>query len=178
MTKISWIATLGIGVLLAAVGGTNLTAADAPAATPDAAALARTRKQVRMLDDLYKTAVVLITEHYVSEKADLAAGSAFQALFAAMKKKGWHEVRLLDATGQPYEEKNAPADDFERRAIAALKSGKPYFDEVVARDGKSYLRAATPIPVVMKKCTLCHEHYADAKPGEAIGALGYTILIE
>jgi hypothetical protein len=30
----------------------------------------------------------------------------------------------------------------------------------------------------MKKCTMCHAHYADAKPGEAIGAISYIIPIE
>jgi hypothetical protein len=48
----------------------------------------------------------------------------------------------------------------------------------VEKDGKKYLRAATPIPVVLDKCVLCHAHYADAKPGTPIGALGYTIPIE
>ncbi|MGD9853965.1 MAG: hypothetical protein AB7U20_03350, partial [Planctomycetaceae bacterium] len=55
---------------------------------PDDAAVERTRKQIRMLDDLYKTAIVLVTTHYVEEDSDLAAGDAFQALFAAMKEKG------------------------------------------------------------------------------------------
>jgi len=35
--------------------------------TDDNAAVARTRQQVLMLDDLYKTAVVAITEHYVND---------------------------------------------------------------------------------------------------------------
>jgi hypothetical protein len=131
-----------------------------------------------MLDDLYKTAVVLITEHYVDESSDLPAGTAAKALFAAMQEKGWHEVRLLDATGQPIEEGNAPADDFEREAIRQIKAGESYVDQIIQRDGARYLRAATPIPVVMTKCTLCHEHYKKAKPGEAIGALGYTLKIE
>ena len=39
------------------------------------AALERTRKTVRMLDDVYKTAVVLITEHYVNDTDDLPAGA-------------------------------------------------------------------------------------------------------
>src|SRR5262245_28024895 len=66
------------------------------------AAVTRTRKQVQMLDDLYKNAIVLITENYVDESSDLAAGAAFQKLFDAMRKKGYHDVRLLDATGDPY----------------------------------------------------------------------------
>ena len=39
-------------------------------------AVERTRKTVRMLDDLYKTAVVAITTHYVNDTDDLSAGSA------------------------------------------------------------------------------------------------------
>ncbi len=149
---------------------------------PDAlaadAALSRTRKQVRMLDDIYKTAVVLITDKYVNDADDFPAGSAAIALFSAIKQKGWHEVRLLDATGDPYEPKNVAADDFERKAIEELLAGKPYFEQVERRDGERYLRAATPIPVVHKKCVMCHESYENAKEGQPIGALSYTLRIE
>jgi hypothetical protein len=141
-------------------------------------ALERTRKQVLMLDDLYKSAIVLITDKYVHSDTDLPAGTAFQALFGAMKKKGWHEVRLLDATGEPIVAANAPADDFEKEAIKKLLAGKTGHEQVVEKDNRRYLRSATVIPVVMKKCTMCHEHYNDAKPGQAIGALSYTIPIE
>ena len=57
-------------------------------------ALEHARKEVKMLDDVYKTAVVLITENYVTEDSDLPAGSAAKALFAAIEKKGWHTVVL------------------------------------------------------------------------------------
>jgi len=141
-------------------------------------AVVRTRRQVRMLDDIYKTAVVLITEHYVNEDSDLAAGEAAKALFAAIKEKGWHEVRLLDATGEPIEDVNLPRDAFEKAAIAKLKTGAAWHEEVVSRDDRKYLRAATPIPVVLKKCVLCHDNYADVKEGHPIGALSYTVPIE
>jgi hypothetical protein len=127
---------------------------------------------------LYKTAIVLITENYVDETSDLAAGAAFQKLFEAMRKKGHHDVRLIDATGQPYNEKNLPRDEFEKAAITALKSGKPTYEQVVEKDGKRYLRLATPIPVVMKKCTLCHPAYEQAAAGQPIGALGYMLVAE
>jgi hypothetical protein len=153
----------------------------ASAADPatDDAALERTRKQVRMLDDLYKTSIVIVTENYVDDAEGLAAGDAFQALFKVMKDKGYHEVRLLDATGEPYDSDNAPRDDFESAAIDALKSGETaWYEAVVEVEGKQVLRAATPVPVVMEKCILCHEHYADVPEGQAIGALSYTIAIE
>ena len=144
----------------------------------DPAALERTRKQVRMLDDLYKTAVVLITEHCVKKEDDVAAGTAARLLFAAMKEKGWHEARLLDATGEPYEEKNLPADEFEKSAIAQLKTGKTFVDAVIEKDGKPYLRAATPIPVVLEKCIMCHAHYKNVEKGQIIGAVAYIVPIE
>ncbi len=150
--------------------------ADQPKVDP--AALERARKQVRMLDDLYKTAVVLITEHYVHEEDDVAAGTAARLLFGAMKEKGWHEARLIDATGEPYEEKNAPADEFEKSAIARLKKGETFVDAVIEKNGKPYLRAATPVPVVMEKCIMCHAHYKNVEKGQPIGAVGYIVPIE
>ena len=171
------LATLVLTTLIAATYGLRGTADEVSQSKADAA-LERTRKQVRMLDDIYKGGIVLITTHYVEEDSDLAAGTAFKKLFAIAKEKGWHEVRLLDATGEPYNDENSPADEFEKRAISFLKKGKPYFDEVVQQDGERYLRAVTPIPVVMDKCLMCHDNYADVEEGEPIGALGYTIPIE
>lgn len=49
---------------------------------------------------------------------------------------------------------------------------------MVEKNGKRYLLAATPIPVVMKKCVMCHDNYADVPEGKPIGALGYTVPIE
>ncbi|MGQ0636405.1 MAG: c-type heme family protein [Planctomycetaceae bacterium] len=162
---------LGLGVIVSVLPG--LTAAD-----KSDPALERTRKQVRMLDDLYKTAVVLITEHYVNKDGDLPAGTAAKALFGAMKSKGWHEVRLVDATGDPIMKANSPADDFEKAAVKQLLAGKAGHEEVVEKEGQRYLRSATPIPVVMKKCIMCHPHYEDVKQGQPIGALAYTLPIE
>lgn len=141
-------------------------------------AVARARKTVQMLDDIYKNAVVLITDKYVHEEDDFPAGSAAVALFEAISKKGWHQVRLIDATGQPYEEKNVASDDFEKAGIARLKAGDAVYEQVVEVDGQRQFRALTPVPVVMKKCVMCHAHYADAKENEPIGAISYSVPVE
>ena len=170
------------GLLLALVATGILLSAEPTSqkekGSPSTADVERTRKTVRMLDDVYKTAVVLITDKYVNDENDFPAGSAAIALFDAIEKKGWHEVRLLDVTGKPYDAKNVAKDEFEKQGVRQLQAGKDYFEEVIEKDGKPYLRAMTPVPVVMQKCVMCHSHYADAKKGAAIGAISYTIPIE
>jgi hypothetical protein len=161
------------------IGSLPILCTDTRAADPIAKSspVDRARREVQMLDDIYKTSIVLITTHYVDDKDSLPAGSAFKALFEAVKKKGWHEVRLLDATGDPYEPANAPREGFEKRAVQKILAGQPSHEEVVTENGKQYLLAATAIPVVMEKCTICHEGYKSIPAGKAIGAIGYKVPI-
>lgn len=158
-----------LAVALCAVAGSTVWAMD----SSKDAAVTRTRQQVLMLDDLYKTAIVLITEHYVKDPATLSAASAGKAIFAAMKQKGWHEVRLVGFTDVLFNQENKPADAFEQAAKKSLVSGKATHEEVVTKDGKRYLRMATAVPVVMEKCTMCHANFKDNK--NVIGALAYTV---
>jgi hypothetical protein len=59
------------------------------AAAPDnSPEVERARREVRLLDDIHKSAIVLITKHYVEEKSHLPAGEAFKVLFNNMKEKG------------------------------------------------------------------------------------------
>lgn len=172
---------MGIGVAGTLMAGLVLGARSTsegqvkPVADP---AVERTREQIKMLDDIYKTAVVAITEKYVHKETDSPAIIVAMGLFDAMKKKGWHEVRLIDATGQPYNEKNVAKDDFEKAAVKALVGGKDYYEQLVKVDGKQRLRAATSVPVVMKKCTMCHENYKTVKDGVAIGLLTYDVPVK
>ncbi len=153
-------------------------AAPKASADDDAKAVQRARKTVRMLDEIYKNAIVLITDKYVNDEDDFPAGSAAVQLFSVITKNGSHAVRLIDVTGEPYKETNVARDAFEKEAAKEIKAGKPYYDRVVEKDGHEYLRAMTAVPVVMKKCVMCHPHYADVKKGEAIGAISYTLKVE
>lgn len=153
----------------------------APAAQPgqssesaNKAAINRTRQQILMLDDLYKTAVVAITQHYVNDPSTLSAASAAKALFAAMKQKGWHDARLLGFTDVLFNaSENAPKDEFEKNAKKALLGGASNYEEVADINGKQYLRMATTVPVVMEKCVMCHANFKDKKG--SIGAISYQV---
>lgn len=168
-----WVA-LGLVVLLASV---SLLPGQGTKKRRDDPAVERTRKQTKMLDDLYKTAIVLITQHYVKGE-EPAAAVAGKLLWKEMKAKGHHEVRLLDATGDPIEATNIANDDFEKNALKEILAGKASVDQVIEKEGKKYLRTATIVPVVMEKCTSCHPHYKDVPKGKAIGALFYIVPVE
>jgi hypothetical protein len=169
------------GLLALAITGSALspahTAPNDPK-EPDAVALKRARREVRMLDDIYKTAIVLITDKYVKTRKDYPAGRAAIKWLRDVSEKGHPEVRLIDVSGEPYSPSNTARDAFEKEGVKQLRAGKGYFDRVEHKDGKSYLRAITAIPVVSEKCILCHDHYKLAKKGEAVGALTYTVPIE
>jgi len=167
ISRLLCIATL----TLIGIGTTSAQSVD-----PDA--LTRTRKQVKMLDGIYKNAIVLVTTHFVTEEADMPAGTAFKKLFDVARENNWHNVRLIDATGDPYDAENVAKSEFEKSAVKQLVAGKDYVDKTIFRDGKPVLQAATSIPVVMDKCVMCHDNYADLPKGKAIGALTYEIAIE
>jgi hypothetical protein len=186
--KRSWLWAVPLAILAIAAGFVSFSASQAVAqqknsqkkasAKPDEAAVERARKNVRMLDDIYKQVIVLITDKYVNDEKDFPAGSAAVALFANLSKSEHQKVRLIDATGEPYEPENVAKADFEKEGIKKLKAGADFYEQVVENNGKWELRAVTPVPVVMKKCVMCHPHYADAKKGEPIGAISYIVPIE
>ena len=133
------------------------------------------RKTVRMLDDLYKTYIVLITEEYVDDPSVLPAATLSKRVFKSMNKKGWHKVRLLDATGTPFNPENNPVDAFERDAVNAMISGRTYFEKIEKIDGKDYLRAVTSVHAVMKGCISCHP---SSRVGDLLGGIAYNIALE
>ena len=71
---------IGLGLAALSLLGERVSRA-ADSKTPDPAAVERARKTVDMLDHVYKTTVVLITDKYVNSKKDYAAGRAAKTLF-------------------------------------------------------------------------------------------------
>lgn len=147
---------------------------DTPAAKSDPA-LERAREEVKMLDDLYKNAVVAITRTYVERDDKQPAIMIAKQVFSAMRKKGWHSARLVDATGEPLNDENAPQTDFEKAAYTAIRAGKPYYEQVVGEGDDRRLLAATVVPSVMQKCSDCHTH---VKVGDVLGFLRYDIKVK
>jgi hypothetical protein len=152
----------------------NFVFAQAPA-SPAKPTVAQARREVRLLDDVYKTSIVLMNDTYVEDAAATPAATVARQIFAAIKSKGWHEARLIDGTGKPINPQNAPANDFEKQAMARILKGETYVDAVVEEGGNKYLRAATLVPAVNARCLICHP---DNKVGDVLGALSYKIPVQ
>ncbi len=170
------------GVAVGALGlaaGAALLLYGAPARTEekpaDRAAVERARDTAHMLDDLYKGYVVHITDTYVRAQEKTPAARVTKKVFKHMADKGWHTGRLVDATGEPVNPDNAPKGDFEKKAVAKMKAGDAWFDEVGETGGKRVLRVATRVPVVMQACITCHP---GKKEGDLLGALVYEVPVK
>jgi len=133
-------------------------------------ALERTREQVKMLDTLYKTAVVSVNSRYEGPPAIKVA----KDVFGAMEKNGYHKAKLVDASGMPQNEANRPLTEFEKRAEVAIKAGKPYYEEVDGKGEGRILYAATVVPAVAKKCATCH----GVKEGDLLGFIRYEVPVK
>lgn len=159
---------LGAGLFLAAYAA----AAAGPPGAQDKAdpALDRARAQVLMLDDLFKVAVVDITNRYDGPPAARVA----KTIFEAASEKGYFDARLLDATGSPLNESNVANDDFEKQAAEAMNEGKTYFEQVVGEGADRRLRAATIVPAVLKKCASCH----GVEQGDLLGFISYDMPVK
>lgn len=142
---------------------------------PDSEKLNYARRTVQMIDQLFKTFIILIDEEYVKDPSTLPAATLSKKVFKIMKDKGWYNIRLLDATGIPFNPENNPSDRFERDAIEAILSGKPYFERVEKIKGRSYLRAATKLTAISEGCIKCHP---ERKLGDIIGAFSYSIPLD
>src|SRR5205807_1147344 len=98
-----------------------------------------------------------ITSTYVKAQERTPAARVAKKVFTAMHDKGWHRGRLVDASGEPFNVENLPKTAFEKKAIAAIKGGKAYVEEVDTEKGQPVLRVATVVPAVMKECIACHK---------------------
>ena len=130
------------------------------------------RRETKMLDTLYKTAIVSVTQTYVVDDSSTAAITTFQPVLKAMKDGKWHEVRLVDGLGEPINPDNSPKDAFEKRAIKEMLAGKESIDSVEQIDGKDVLRTMTILPMALDKCVLCHENYRGKK---IVGGVSFQV---
>lgn len=155
------------GVALAAAAG----AEGEPSAPPVRVSLAEGRRMTRMMDDIYKVAVITTHKMYVLDPGTPAAVIWAKQVIRQVQSKGWPEARILSAVERPLNPENHPADAFERQAVQAFRSGKPSYEKVEP----GALRYATEIRITDKTCLTCHVHN---KEGDLVGGVSYRVLLD
>jgi len=166
------LAVLALGLTLSMLRAASVSAAPgaAGATKPAPVSLEEGRRQVRMMDDIYKAAVVSTHKMYVQDPSTPAAVVWAKQVIKQLEGKGWPQARLFASHDRPLNPENTLVDDFERAATAAFKAGKVSFEQV--RDGE--LRYATDIRIVDQKCLMCHVRN---KEGDLLGGVGYRIKV-
>lgn len=130
------------------------------------------RTAVKLLDDVYKFYIVFDTINHVDNPGRTSAATLTKQVFKEMEKKGWHSARLISATDKAINKENMPKDEFEKEAVQALRGGETFFEKSETVEGKKVYRAATPVPVVLRECKMCHPYVKD---DEIMGAISYTL---
>jgi hypothetical protein len=169
--------TAGLAAAALFVYQSSARTADQPAPDkgPNSAAVGRARETVQLLDELNKNYIVQVTNTYVKARELTPAATVAKRVFKSLAAKDRVAGRLLDATGKPFNDENAPASPFEKTAIGKIKGGMAYYDEVGTKNGQPVLRAATVVPAVNDACVRCH---TDQKVGDVLGALVYEVAIK
>ncbi len=138
-------------------------------------AVKRARQTVKMLDEMYKSFIILITDEYVKDNTMFSALTVSKKVFEKMGARGWYKARLLDATGTPHNPENTPKTKFERDAVESFIYGNSFYEKVEKAGGEYYYNAATSLSIVTDGCTICHP---DNKRGDLLGGISYTIPLD
>ncbi|MBC8553236.1 MAG: hypothetical protein H8D23_26750 [Candidatus Brocadiales bacterium] len=138
-------------------------------------AVKRARQTVKILDVMYKSFIVLITDEYVKGETMFSALTVSKKVFEKMSTKGWYKARLLDATGDPHNPENTPRTKFGRDTIGAFIDGKSFYKRIEKIGGEYYYKAATSVSIVIDGCTICHPHN---KHGDLLGGISYTFPLD
>jgi hypothetical protein len=138
-------------------------------------AVKRARQTVKMLDEMYKTFIILITDEYVKDSTMFSALTISKKVFEKMNKNRWYKARLLDATGAPHNPENTPRTKFERDAIEAFIYGNSFYEKIEKDESKYYYKAVTSVSIVTDGCTICHP---DNKQGDLLGGISYTFSLD
>jgi hypothetical protein len=128
----------------------------------------------RGTSDLMTSTIVaaLVQEINETTPANVPQGNLSIGLIFNDKNR---DMRLV-GTLQPLSANDLPADDFEKRALAAAMKGNP-LTAVEKIGGDWYYRRSNPLTNFKPQCAMCHASYAGLAATAPVGALMLRIPI-
>jgi len=166
-----WTTTIvGVTALAGTCALGLVAAADRPGRAPTAAQI----EFARGASDLMTSTVVaaLLQEINETTPANVAQGNLSIGLIFSDRNR---DMRLV-GTLQPLSANDLPADDFERRALAAAMTGAP-LTSVERVAGDWYYRRSIPLTNFQPQCAMCHANFAGLPATAPVGALMLRVPI-
>jgi hypothetical protein len=109
------------------------------------------RRAVAILDDAYNLILHEVHDTYTTKPGRPVAASLVKDLQKTMTAKGWPSSHFLAVNALIMNPDHRARDEWERRAVSEMKSGKP----AVIEEKPGEYRAATMISL-RGGCTSCH----------------------
>ena len=143
----------------------------------------RTIYTSQIVNRLQEQGVVIAAEHWEQEHA-LPLPAQFLQLSGRLVAESGQGIRYRLIGLAPIYQRNAPATDFERKALESLNRApdKPVMG-IVTSGRKQYFQAIYPDRAVSTACLTCHNRHPlspkrDFKMNDVMGAIAITIPIE
>ncbi len=159
---------------LAGSFGTALagTASNAkPVAIAQPISLAEARRTVRLMNDIYVTAVLTTSKMYVQEPGTAAAVTWGKQVIREVNSRGGPQARIFTTADRPLNPENGAIDAFEREAGAAFVKGEAALEKV----SSGRYRFAVPLRITDKSCLTCHVRN---RVGDLLGGVSYSAVIQ
>lgn len=143
----------------------------------------RTIYTTHVVDRMQQKGIVTAAEHWEQDNALPLPAQFLQHSGRLVAEKGRGiRYRLISTT--PIYQRNAPATDFERKALESLraKADGPVTG-IVSSGKKQYFQAIYPDRAVSSACVACHNSHPlspkrDYKVNDVMGGIAITIPIE
>jgi len=140
------------GIYRNLVSGEEPASSAAPVAVDaDVARVAAVREQAKLMHDIYASSLDVIHERYFRNDRSTVPARALEDVFRDIERQRNIQARWIGVNARTMSIPHEPKDEFEKKAAAALSSGKPDYEAI--EDG--HLRRATPIPLGAG-CLTCH----------------------
>jgi Protein of unknown function (DUF3365) len=143
----------------------------------------RTIYTTHIVDRLQEKGVVMAAEHWEQENALLLPAQFLQHSGRLVAESG-HGIRYRLIGLSPIYQRNAPATDFERKALESLnRAPHAPITGIVSSGRKQYFQAIYPDRAVSSACINCHNSHPlspkrDFKVNDVMGGIAITIPME
>ncbi len=143
----------------------------------------RTIYTTHVVNRMQEKGIVSAAEHWEQDNA-LPLPAQFLQGSGRLVAEGGHGIRYRLIGLSPIYQRNAPATDFERKALELLnRQPSQPITGIVSSGRKQYFQAIYPDRAVSMACVSCHNSHPlspkrDFKPNDVMGGIAITIPLE